>query len=312
MDQNKGGVVTKALAKRQTNLERAATLGAAAYSPKTIEAYRSQIKSWLTWCRDYDVRPCPAAPEHLAEYIGAMDSGGYAAGTIRQHCAAIKRMHRDPPTKLAPKDGGSWPNPFDHQELRDILKGLHRTRPGPKGKKPLTAEILRAALPNLGIRDQTILVVGCVTGLRRSELVVALWDDLESVGGGYALHVPKAKTGTDQLVGIPKSKGKWCPVRLLDAWWAVAPDVPRIFPLSTATVNRIVKGAATLAGEDPAEYGAHSMRAALATIAGEQGVQLAVSMIATRHKSANVAAGYVRKSEAVKNPAHAAVVEALG
>lgn len=48
--------------------------------------------------------------------------------------------------------------------------------------------------------------------------------------------------------------------------------------------------AAQLAGHDPADYGAHSLRAGLATTAAEAGVSLGESMQATQHASATVAA----------------------
>lgn len=293
--------MTTALAKRHARL---LEIVSKADAPETIRCYRSHVRSWIAWCQEYGVDPKPPAdPMIVGEYLVALADEGLKIKTVRQHGAALRRLHR------------GHPDPFDDRRLKDVMRGLAReygTRP--TQKKPLTPEILRRALPNLGLRDQTILVVGVVTGLRRSELVSVLWDDLEDVKGGYVLTIRKSKTdqaGAGAVVGIPKGKGKWCPVRLLDRWYEESPDDPRIFPISAQTVNRTVKDAAVLAGEDPDDYGAHSMRAGLATAASEAGIEMAVWMRATRHTSTDVAAGYVRTAEAVKNPAHAAVVSAL-
>ena len=48
------------------------------------------------------------------------------------------------------------------------------------------------------------------------------------------------------------------------------------------------------AGLDPSLFGAHSLRAGLATAAALAGADLAAIMRQTRHKSVDVARGYVR------------------
>jgi integrase len=65
--------------------------------------------------------------------------------------------------------------------------------------------------------------------------------------------------------------------------------------LSDKAVARLVKGAAEAAGLEGWErFSGHSLRAGLATAAGEAGADLAQVMRQTRHRSADVALGYLR------------------
>jgi len=59
-------------------------------------------------------------------------------------------------------------------------------------------------------------------------------------------------------------------------------------------VARAVQRAAERAGLDPADFGAHSLRAGLATSAAKAGKGLDVIMATTGHRSERVARGYIR------------------
>ncbi|WP_199228266.1 tyrosine-type recombinase/integrase, partial [Azospirillum sp. Sp 7] len=67
--------------------------------------------------------------------------------------------------------------------------------------------------------------------------------------------------------------------------------------LSAMAVVRAVKGAAARAGLDPATVSGHSLRAGLATAAAQAGAPLLAIMAQTRHRSVQVARGYVRDAE---------------
>ena len=74
--------------------------------------------------------------------------------------------------------------------------------------------------------------------------------------------------------------------------------------LSDKAVWRLVKQAARDAGlANPEGYSGHSLRAGLATAAGEAGADLAAVMRQTRHRSAEVALGYLRPTELWRNNA---------
>ena len=71
--------------------------------------------------------------------------------------------------------------------------------------------------------------------------------------------------------------------------------------LSDKAVVRLVKTAAAAAGLDPERYSGHSLRAGLATAAGDEGAGLAELMRQTRHKSTEVALGYLRPADLWRN-----------
>ena len=72
-------------------------------------------------------------------------------------------------------------------------------------------------------------------------------------------------------------------------------------PLSDKAVARLVKQAAARAGLDPERYSGHSLRAGLATAAGDSGANLADLMRQTRHKSTQVALAYLRPADLWRN-----------
>lgn len=71
--------------------------------------------------------------------------------------------------------------------------------------------------------------------------------------------------------------------------------------LSDKAVARLVKQAALAASLDPTLYSGHSLRAGLATAAGFEGAGLADLMRQTRHKSTEVALGYLRPADLWRN-----------
>lgn len=291
------------------DLGRAAELAADSDAPSTRKAYAADIRDWESYAGPAGLPAFPVSVAALAAYIGAMDRRGLAVSTIRRRCSAISRWHHDQ----------SEPNPCSGPEVRMVLRGLARQRgTRPKRKVAASAAMLRAAMAEVGARDKAILSVGFVTGLRRSELVALMWSDVEVMPDGVVLTVRRSKTdqsGEGAVVGLPYSDdAETCPARTLLAWRdeCEGASEDRVFPVSARTVARAVKRAAKLTGQDPAAFGAHSLRAGLLTNAAESGVSLGESMAASRHKSADVAATYVRPTEALNNSAHRAAADALG
>lgn len=118
-----------------------------------------------------------------------------------------------------------------------------------------------------------------------------------------------------------------CPAAALERWLALreaVPDVTQCFSaearaarplfcgmskagrlsglaLSDKAVARLVKTAAKAAGLDADKYSGHSLRAGLATAAGDQGAGLADLMRQTGHKSTEVALGYLRPADLWRN-----------
>jgi site-specific recombinase XerC len=185
----------------------------------------------------------------------------------------------------------------------------------------------------LGARDRAMLLLGFGAALRRSELVALTLGGVETVPGrGLKLLVRRSKTdqqgqGQDIAVWANPQEPSFCPLAALEAWLVhrrTAPDLDwtasaasraerplfcavaktgRIagVGLSDKAVVRLVKQAAQDAGLDPDRYSGHSLRAGLATTAGDQGAGLAELMRQTRHKSTEVALGYLRPADLWRN-----------
>ena len=151
-----------------------------------------------------------------------------------------------------------------------------------------------------------MLLVGFGAALRRSELVALTLGDVETVPGrGLRLLIRRSKTdqqgqGQDIAVWANPAEEGFCPLAALTRWMAhrrTAADLDwtatalsraerplfcavtktgRVTgeKLSDKAVARLVKQAAADAGLDPERYAGHSLRAGLATAAGDQGAGL--------------------------------------
>ena len=178
-----------------------------------------------------------------------------------------------------------------------------------------------------------MLLVGFGAALRRSELVALTLGDVETVPGrGLRLLIRRSKTdqqgqGQDIAVWANPAEEGFCPLAALNAWlmhrrtaadldWTATVTTRAERPLfcavtktgrvtgeklSDKAVARLVKQAALDAGLDPERYSGHSLRAGLATAAGDQGAGLAELMRQTRHKSTEVALGYLRPADLWRN-----------
>ena len=75
--------------------------------------------------------------------------------------------------------------------------------------------------------------------------------------------------------------------------------------LTAESVANIVKAYAKRVGLDPAEFAGHCLRAGFLTSAAEHGASIFKMMEVSRHKSADVLKGYVRRAELFKEHAGA-------
>ena len=196
----------------------------------------------------------------------------------------------------------------------------------------------------LGARDRAMLLLGFGAALRRSELVSLTLGDVETVPSrGLKLLVRRSKTdqqgqGHDIAVWANPDEPGVCPLAALETWLAhrrAAPDLDwtasasaraerPLFcavtktgrlsgaALSDKAVARLVKQAALDAGLDPERYSGHSLRAGLATAAGDAGAGLAELMRQTRHKSTEVALSYLRPADLWRNNVTEGVFRAAG
>jgi len=312
---------------------RAAVYATRARGDGTRRTYRSAWRQYEAWCTSLGREPLAGDPDTIAMHVVHLADRGLAVSSIRVALAAIKTAHllagrsldlRHPRLAMV-VDGitrakGVRPHRQAAPAVPDVLRLLLATR-RPSSTSPL------------GARDRAMLLVGFGAALRRSELVALTLGDGETVPErGLRLTVRRSKTdqhGAGQAIAVwanPQDPG-FCPLAALDAWLAhrrraadldwTASEAARaerpLFcavtkagavtgaPLSDKAVARLVKQAARDAGLDPERYSGHSLRAGLATAAGDQGSGLAELMRQTRHKSTAVALGYLRPADLWRN-----------
>jgi integrase len=317
--------------------EQSAVYATRAFGPGTQRAYRSAWAKYTGWCAGHGLDPFAGAAGPLPLYVTHLAETGMAVSSIRVALAAIATAYRlaglaldlrDP--QLAPvvegitRTLGSRPRrqatPAVPELLRAMLAQCGRD------------EMFRAAL---AARDRTMLLLGFGAALRRSELVALTIGDAEIVPGrGVKLLVRRSKTdqqgrGQEVAIWANPAEPAFCPLVALEKWLIfrklgtdfagdkgeAASGARPLFcavtkggkitgqGLSDKAVVRLVKEMAAAAGLDPTRFAGHSLRAGLATGAGDAGVGLADVMRQTRHKSPQVALEYLRPADLWRNNA---------
>lgn len=290
---------------------RAQAYAAASRAANTRRAYAAAWRGWQDWAEARGRAVLPARPEDVAVHLAALAEAGYKVATLRLRVAALGARHRE--AGLA----------FDarHPVLTTVLAGICRRHGSrPSRKQPLLREDIAAMVAAIdggslvALRDRALLLLGFAGALRRSELVGLHCKDIEYSRHGLVLGLRSSKTdreGRGQEVALPRGRDPgFCPVTALQSWLAAAaidsgPVFRRLYrsgrlgsePLSDRAVADLVKTRAAAVGLDPARVGGHSLRAGLATSAALEGADLVSIMRQTRHKSVDVARGYVRVAD---------------
>jgi integrase len=331
-----GDLVVPGGAARASELEalasRAAVYATRARGEGTRRVYRSAWKAFDAWCRSLGREPLAGDPNLVAMYATRRADAGVAVSTLRIDLAAIRTAHLLASVPLDLRD------PRLSVIVEGITRS-RGTRPA-KRATPAVPDILRLLLAAcspastaLGARDRAMLLLGFGAALRRSELVALRVGDVEQIPErGLRLLIRRSKTdqhgaGEEVAVWANQAEPLLCPAAALNAWlnhrqaaldfdWSVAEAIRRERPLfcavtkagrptgaglSDKAVARLVKSAAARAGLDPEHYSGHSLRAGLATAAGDAGANLPDLMRQTRHKSTQVALGYLRPADLWRN-----------
>ena len=311
---------------------RAAAYASRARGDGTRRVYRSAWRGYAAWCRSLDREPLGGDPDLLAMYATHRADAGVAVSTLRVDLAAIRTAHHLAGIALDMR------HPALALVVEGITraKGIRPARQA----APAVPDVLRLLLASCGraggalaARDRAMLLLGFAAALRRSELVALRLRDAEMVAGrGVRLLIRRSKTdqhGQGQQVAVCANPADplLCPVIALEAWLAcrhhardldgsTAESIRRERPLfcavtksgtptgailSDRAVARLVKAAALKAGLDPQRYSGHSLRAGLATAAGDAGAALPDLMRQTRHKSTQVALAYLRPADLWRN-----------
>jgi site-specific recombinase XerD len=279
---------------------------AASKADETKRAFEKNWRAFEQWCADNGFHSIPCPPATLETYLVHLAEEGLKAASIDQARWAINFRH-----KLA-----ELPAPGDSERVKVVVAGIKRTIGIRQSQKAaLTIEHLRQVPFRedlIGKRDKALLLVGFAAGLRRSELAALDVEDIEATQDGYRLLVRASKADQEkggETTDIVRSvKPDCCPVAALRDWLhaagiasgAVFRSVNRWGQvrgrISTVSIANLVKRAAGACGMDPAQFGAHSLRAGCATFLLEQGVPLNIVAKQGRWKKQDAVLRYDRNT----------------
>jgi integrase len=311
--------------------KRAAKIVAGARSKNTLRAQASDWRQFEDWCRIERRRPLPATPATVAGYLLALEEFGKAYATIRRHLSTISTAHKRhrPPVVNPAHDPdvadvmrgilnsqrGAEPRKataIDGETLIKLTRSVNpasgdRVGHGDGGEGEDVAS-RRARL--LALRDRSLLLLGFALGVRRSELVGVHVEHIKRQRGGIVVTLgvhEKTKTGWRQEVGIDAACVET--IGALDAWLKASgikagPVFRRIYrdgsvgrdALSPQTVAVVVKRMAKAAGLE-GRYSGHSLRRGFLTAADRAGKDIGTIMGHSRHRSREVAMGYLERRD---------------
>lgn len=277
------------------DLRAAAAAAAESKSHNTRRNYESAWRWFAHYCETRGMVALPAHPATVAAFLAARADGTAPApprevgrpplgrpprlSTITTAAAAIADAHR--------RQG--MVSPTDHPQVGAVLEGLaRRIGRAPVGAKlPIRVDdLVRICALHEGdesprwLRDRAVLLLGFASALRRSNLVALTVADLEFDPRGLIVRVARSKTDQDgqgRYLGVLR-RPKLCPVRAVEAWLKVGAITDgAVFcglrgstvgtALQPQAIEEIVRRAVAELGFDPRGYGAHSLRAGLATAA---------------------------------------------
>jgi integrase len=279
----------------------------AARAENTRIAYAGQWARFVAWADLHTLASLPAAPDTVALYLVHLADLGRRPSTIDLVLAAIGKAHRI----------AGHPSPRDHVVVTELRAGIRRRLgTAPRRVDPLLADDLRTLTRGGGdgirdVRDRALLLLGWAGALRRSELVAIDLADLRPVARGLVLTLRISKTDQEGAgVELPILRGRpgSCPVAAVEAWIARAGltsgalfrgtrgRTVTAHRLTAGDVARILQRRAPAIGLDPALLAGHSLRAGFITSAALAGRAEWAIQQQTRHRSAEVLRGYIRRA----------------
>ena len=274
-----------------------------ALSKNTRRAYQNDLAAYYAWGGTI-----PASPEAIAAYLSAQ-ADILATATLQRRLVSIGKAHTMQ----------GYANPAKDDLVRLTMRGIRHIHGKPQAQvSPVLKDDLIVMLSHTpdtvkGKRDRALLMLGFCGALRRSELVAAQIEDIEFTSQGIVLTIPRSKTdqnGSGRKIGIPKGRGRICPVLSVTDWClhlgadsgpllrsVTKGGIVSACGLSDRAVASIVKDYANMAGLDPARYSGHSLRAGLATSAAQQGISSWKIRAQTGHRSEATLARYIRDGD---------------
>jgi integrase len=270
----------------------------ATYADSTKKTYRSQIKSFYTFCLKYGLIPIPASQETLCLYMTFLVRS-LSANSIPGYMNVIRIIHME----------AGYANPLDKNwELKLLHRGITRLiGVPPKQKLPISVEILLKISRTLSNLPSDIAFWACCViaffGFMRKSTLLPLPDALASGKfiarsdvsnfslSSFFVTIKHSKTiqfgqRVHVLPFVACPDTRICPVRGLLRHFGVSP-LPKTAPLFNYVVGsgevnfshaffvKRLRKALLDIGENPKEISCHSFRRGGATLAYMAGLSAA-------------------------------------
>ncbi|WP_338184696.1 tyrosine-type recombinase/integrase [Thalassospira tepidiphila] len=264
-----------------------------AMAPSTRKKYDAGWKRYEQWCRQHLPDQSKSSSRTVILYLTdrsrttSLSSLGLDLAAIRYHLALAGTPLED-----------------RAQDLRRFRKGIARGKTEvPNSKSPITPELLSRMLSLLpssikGKRDRAMLLFGFSAALRRSELVQLQWREVRFEDRYLRFGISASKTSVNSTTRtIPRLKNAFCPWQAMKTWKdEIGREATFCFcrlsrgrtinaPVSDRYVARLVKRLLRDSGENPEDYGGHSLRSGFASAAYWSGVHEQDIRKVTQHRS---------------------------
>ena len=182
-------------------------------SENTRRAYQSDINHFLS--KGFTL---PAKPESIVNYQ-KLCATIHKPVTIERRLNALSQWH-----KLQ-----EHADPTKDSSVAKTMTGIHRVH-GIPAKKAIAmtmgdvescVQYLKSQDTLISLRNRAMLLIGYFGALRRSELVLLQWSQIEFAREGVVITFPKSKgnqLGKREQCAVPYGNHTFCPVNALLAW----------------------------------------------------------------------------------------------
>ncbi|WP_313362155.1 tyrosine-type recombinase/integrase [Kocuria sp.] len=303
-------------------------------SNATNQAYAMQWRNYVAWCDSAGHDPFPASVEVVATYLASFVGLGMRSSSVRQSLAAIRAAHSD--NDFLPGAAQALAS-LSSSRMNAVISGLQRSigeQGGNRVRKPralvqseITAMSTTCPTTHQGVQDRAMLLLGCNSGMRSSELVTLTVGDIRFDAQGMDVFIAHSKTdqtrvGETVFVGrLAPHLAALDPVRAMEEHithnrseasmsaplfmaWRKGGNTPHLVSgsehsLTRAAVSDCVQRCSTRAGiavDSQRHLSSHSLRHTFITQAFSQGIPATEIARTSRHKSLTVLEGYNQSS----------------
>ncbi len=255
----------------------------AAYSGRTLAAYRLDLRQWIAWLGEFNTDPFAVERAHIELFARTCEERGKARSTVGRHLSTICGFYRYcEQERLIERDPGAHVR-RPKQDYESTTLGLDRNELG--------AFLVQAGLS--GGRDHALASLLALNGLRISEALGADIENLEYNRGHRTLFIHRKGNKTATIPLAPRTS------RSIDLYIGERESGP-IFLNADGTKRldrhasaRIVRRLAKLAGVDK-RISPHSLRHSFITAALDAGVPLRDVQEAASHSDPRTTMRYDR------------------